>query len=157
MSHTILTTGDKVPNIKLPASNGKTIGLADYAGKKLVLYFYPKDMTPGCTVESCDFRDFSGQFAQHNTEVLGVSPDDLSSHMEFIQAHELPFPLLSDANQLMSEQFGTWKLRSREGVEFMGMERSTFLIDENGVIVREWRSVNVDGHVQEVLAAASGA
>ncbi|MCA0756157.1 thioredoxin-dependent thiol peroxidase [Paenibacillus sp. N4] len=151
-----LQAGDKVPNFKLLASNGQQVELADYAGKKVVLYFYPRDMTPGCTAESCDFRDFSGEFGLHNTEVLGVSPDDLASHEQFVNAHELPFLLLSDTEHTVSELFGVWKLRSRDGESFMGIERSTFLIDESGTLVKEWRSVNVDGHVKEVLEAVKG-
>lgn len=146
--------GQVVPDFTLPASNGQDISLHDYKGKKLVIYFYPKDMTPGCTTESCDFRDYNGQFKSFNTEVIGISPDDLASHDAFITKHELPFPLLSDTEHHVSELFGVWKLRSWDGKEFMGIERSTFLIDENGTLVQEWRSVAVEGHVQEVLAAA---
>lgn len=146
--------GQAVQDFTLPASTGKEISLHDYKGKKLVIYFYPKDMTPGCTTESCDFRDYNGQFQAFNTEVIGISPDDLASHDEFIAKHELPFPLLSDTEHRVSEQFGVWKLRSWNGNEFMGIERSTFLIDEQGKLAKEWRSVSVDGHVQEVLEAA---
>lgn len=148
-----LTIGDKVPNFKLQASNGKDVELADYSGKKLVIYFYPRDMTPGCTTESCDFRDFNGQFGANNAEVIGISPDDLASHEQFVGMHELPFLLLSDTELTVSKLFGVWKLRSRDGVESMGIERSTFLLDEQGTLVKEWRSVSVDGHVQEVLEA----
>lgn len=146
--------GEAVPDFTLPASTGIHISLHDYVGKKLVIYFYPKDMTPGCTTESCDFRDYNGQFKTFGAEVIGISPDDLASHEQFIRAHELPFPLLSDIDHSVSELFGVWKLRQRNGEEFMGIERSTFLIDGNGTLVKEWRSVNVDGHVQEVLEAA---
>lgn len=146
--------GQAVQDFTLPAFTGKEISLHDYKGKKLVIYFYPKDMTPGCTTESCDFRDYNGQFQAFNTEVIGISPDDLASHDEFIAKHELPFPLLSDTDHHVSEQFGVWKLRSWNGNEFMGIERSTFLIDEQGKLAKEWRSVSVDGHVQEVLDAA---
>ncbi|MUT66595.1 thioredoxin-dependent thiol peroxidase [Paenibacillus sp. NEAU-GSW1] len=146
--------GQQVPDFTLPASTGQAISLKDYRGKKLVIYFYPKDMTPGCTVESCDFRDYNGQFETNNTAVIGISPDDLASHDEFIAKHELPFPLLSDTTHEVSELFGVWKLRSWNGNEFMGIERSTFLIDEQGMLAEEWRSVDVDGHVQQVLEAA---
>ena len=148
-----LKIGDKVPNFKLQASNGQDVELADYSGKKLVIYFYPRDMTPGCTTESCDFRDFNGQFGENNAEVIGISPDDLASHEQFVGLHELPFLLLSDTELKVSKLFGVWKLRSRDGVESMGIERSTFLLDEQGTLVKEWRSVSVDGHVQEVLEA----
>lgn len=148
-----LKVGDQVPNFKLLASNGEQVELSDYAGKKLVIYFYPRDMTPGCTTESCDFRDFNGQFGQNNAEVIGISPDDLASHEQFVGKHELPFLLLSDTEHTVSELFGVWNLRSWNGEEFMGIERSTFLIDEQGKLAKEWRSVSVDGHVQEVLEA----
>ncbi|MGO4110745.1 thioredoxin-dependent thiol peroxidase [Paenibacillus sp. YAF4_2] len=146
--------GQAVPDFTLPASTGGSILLQDYKGKKLVIYFYPKDNTPGCTVESCDFRDYNGQFKEQNTEVIGISPDDLASHDTFISEFSLPFPLLADTDHTVSELFGVWKERTWDGKTFMGIERSTFLIDENGVLVREWRSVSVDGHVQEVLEAA---
>lgn len=149
--------GQQVENFTLPASNGTDVSLQDYKGKKLVIYFYPRDMTPGCTTESCDFRDYNGQFKTFNTEVIGISPDDLASHDQFIAAHELPFLLLSDTANQVAEQFGVWKLRSRNGEEFMGIERSTFLIDEEGKLAKEWRSVVVEGHVQEVLEAAKQA
>lgn len=146
--------GQAVPDFTLPASTGGSISLQDYKGKKLVIYFYPKDNTPGCTVESCDFRDYNGQFKEQNTEVIGISPDDLASHDTFISEFSLPFPLLADTDHTVSELFGVWKERTWDGKTFMGIERSTFLIDENGVLVREWRNVSVDGHVQEVLEAA---
>jgi len=142
-----------VPDFTLPASNGSNVRLSDLRGKKVVIYFYPKDMTPGCTKESCEFRDYNGQFASLNTEVIGISPDDLASHDQFIAEHQLPFLLLSDVDQNVCQQFGVWKLREREGRQFYGVERSTFLIDEQGVLVREWRAVQVDGHVAEVLEA----
>ncbi|WP_168123058.1 thioredoxin-dependent thiol peroxidase [Paenibacillus sp. HB172176] len=145
--------GKKVPNFTLEASNGKKASLSDYLGKKLVIYFYPKDMTPGCTAESCDFRDFNGQFGQKNTEVIGISPDDLASHEQFIGEHKLPFLLLSDTDHEVSELFGVWKERTWDGKTFMGIERSTFLLDEEGKLAKEWRQVSVDGHVKEVLAA----
>ncbi|WP_435167331.1 thioredoxin-dependent thiol peroxidase [Paenibacillus glycanilyticus] len=145
--------GQVVPDFTLPASTGGNISLSDYKGKKLVIYFYPKDNTPGCTVESCDFRDYNGQFKSYNTEVIGISPDDLASHDTFINDFQLPFPLLADTEHEVSELFGVWKERSWNGETFMGIERSTFLIDENGVLAREWRSVSVDGHVLEVLEA----
>src|SRR4029453_5731372 len=133
------------------ASNGKDVELADYAGQKLVIYFYPRDMTPGCTTESCDFRDFNGEFGTNNAAVIGISPDDLASHEEFVGMHELPFLLLSVTEHPFSERFGVLKRRSWNGEEFMGIERSTFLLDEQGKLVKEWRSVSVDGNVKEVL------
>lgn len=150
---TQVQVGQAVPNFTLPASTGGSISLSDYKGKKLVVYFYPKDNTPGCTIESCDFRDYNGQFKTHNTEVIGISPDDLASHDAFINDFQLPFPLLADTEHEVSELFGVWKERTWNGETFMGIERSTFLIDENGVLAREWRSVSVEGHVLEVLEA----
>jgi peroxiredoxin Q/BCP len=145
--------GAPVADFELPASNGEVVRLSGLQGKKVVIYFYPKDMTPGCTTESCDFRDFNAQFAALNTEVIGISPDDLKSHGKFIKKYELPFLLLSDTEHTVSEQFGVWKVKKMYGKEYMGIERSTFLLDEQGTLVREWRSVKVDGHAAEVLAA----
>jgi thioredoxin-dependent peroxiredoxin len=153
MSNTTVKVGEKVPDFTLLASNGKEVSLEDYKGKKLVIYFYPKDMTPGCTAESCDFRDFNGEFAAHNTDVVGISPDDLTSHEQFISEYKLPFLLLSDPDHSISELFGVWKELSWGGKTFLGVERSTFLINEKGVLVREWRSVSVEGHASEVLEA----
>ncbi len=142
-----------VADFTLPASNGKDVSLSDFKGKKVVIYFYPKDMTPGCTTESCDFRDYNGKFKELNTEVIGISPDDLKSHGKFIEKHELPFLLLADTEQKVCEQFGVWKEKSMYGRTYMGVERSTFLVDESGKLAREWRKVKVDGHVAEVLEA----
>lgn len=143
-------------DFKLHASNGTEVSLSDYLGRNVVLYFYPKDNTPGCTTESCDFRDFNGQFEQFNTVVLGISPDDLKSHDKFIKKFELPFLLLADTEQVVSNQFGVWTLKKMYGKEYYGVERSTFLINAQGEIVKEWRKVKVDGHVQEVLEAVKG-
>jgi peroxiredoxin Q/BCP len=145
--------GQLVGDFSLLASSGETVRLSSYRGKKVVIYFYPKDMTPGCTTESCDFRDYNGEFSSLNTEVIGISPDDLKSHGKFINKYELPFLLLSDTEHTVSEQFGVWKLKKMYGKEYMGVERSTFLIDEEGRLVQEWRSVKVDGHVAAVLDA----
>jgi peroxiredoxin Q/BCP len=143
--------GQAVLDFTLPASNGKEVSLSDYKGKKVVIYFYPKDMTPGCTTESCEFRDFHGDYKKLNTEVIGISPDDLKSHDQFIKKHDLPFLLLADEEQKVCELFDVWKLKKNFGKEYMGVERSTFLIDEEGKLAKEWRSVKVDGHVKEVL------
>ena len=145
--------GQLVGDFSLLASSGETVRLSSYRGKKVVIYFYPKDMTPGCTTESCDFRDYNGEFSSLNTEVIGISPDDLKSHGKFINKYELPFLLLSDTEHTVSEQFGVWKLKKMYGKEYMGVERSTFLINEEGHLVQEWRSVKVDGHVAAVLDA----
>lgn len=146
-----LESGDFVPDIKLPSSSGKDISLADYKGKKIVLYFYPKDDTPGCTTEACDFRDNLKTYAELNAVVVGISKDPLSSHEKFIKKYGLPFELISDTEGKLLEAFGVWKEKSMYGKTFLGVERSTFLIDENGKIVKEWRKVSVSNHVAEVL------
>ncbi len=149
-----LSVGQAVPDFTLPASNGENVSLSDYKGKKpVVIYFYPKDMTPGCTTESCDFRDYHGEYSELGAEVIGISPDDLKSHDKFIAKHGLPFLLLADTEREVCELFGVWKLKKNYGKEYMGVERSTFLIDKQGNLAREWRGVKVNGHVQEVLEA----
>ncbi|MEB3103892.1 thioredoxin-dependent thiol peroxidase [Ferviditalea candida] len=145
--------GQPVPDFTLPGSNGKDVSLSDFRGKNVVIYFYPKDMTPGCTTESCDFRDFHPQFGELDAEVLGISPDDLKSHVKFIEKHGLPFLLLADTDHRICEMFGVWTLKKNYGKEYMGVERSTFLIDKQGKLAREWRKVKVAGHVEEVLEA----
>lgn len=157
MAMSELTVGQPVADFQLPASNGKEVALSDFRGKKVVIYFYPKDMTPGCTTESCDFRDYNGKFKEHGAEVIGISPDSLKSHDKFIAKHELPFLLLADEDKKVCEQFGVWKLKKFMGREFMGVERSSFLIDEEGKLLREWRKVKVKGHVEDVLAAVKEA
>ncbi|MCZ8511750.1 thioredoxin-dependent thiol peroxidase [Paenibacillus filicis] len=151
MSNVVLQ--QKVPDFTLPAASGENVSLSNFRGKRAVIYFYPKDMTPGCTKESCEFRDYSTEFKRLNTEIIGISPDDLASHTQFISEYSLPFLLLSDTDHKVCEMFGVWKLREREGQQFYGVERSTFLIDEKGVLVNEWRAVQVDGHVADVLAS----
>jgi len=148
-----VTVGKKVPAFSVPATGGKSLGLKDFKGKRLVLYFYPKDSTPGCTTEGQDFRDHYKQFQKANCEVLGVSQDSLKRHDNFKSKHDFPFELLSDEDGTLCEQFDVIKLKKMYGKEFMGIERSTFLIDENGKLVQEWRQVKVPGHVAEVLAA----
>lgn len=143
--------GKRVPDIKLPASNGESVSLQDFKGKRIVLYFYPKDMTPGCTTEACDFRDDHSQFEQLNTVVIGVSADDLQSHDKFINKHNLPFLLLADTDHELAKYFDSWKPKKMFGREFLGIERNTFLINEEGEVVAEWRKVKVNGHVQQVL------
>lgn len=146
-----IAVGEKVQDFALPASNGETIKLSDYRGKHVVLYFYPKDMTPGCTTQACDFRDFSKEFEELDAVILGISPDPISRHEKFIEKHGLPFLLLSDENHEVAEQFGVWKLKKNFGREYTGIERSTFIIDKDGVLVKEWRKVRVKGHVEETL------
>lgn len=149
MSQTMV--GQKVPDIAVLNQDGEKVSLTDFKGKNMVLYFYPKDMTPGCTTESCDFRDYHPEFEKLNTVVIGVSPDDITSHQKFIAKHNLPFTLLADTEQALAKHFDVWKLKKNFGKEYMGIERSTFVINTEGEIVKEWRKVKVKGHVEEVL------
>lgn len=147
----MLEVGQPAPDFTLSASNGQTISLSQYRGKNVVLYFYPKDMTPGCTTEACDFRDFHPKFAQLNTVVLGISPDTVASHDKFAAKYELPFPLLADPEHEVADAYGVWVLKNMYGKKYMGIQRSTFLIDKEGKIAHVWPKVKVAGHVQEVL------
>jgi thioredoxin-dependent peroxiredoxin len=152
-----VAVGKKAPAFKLPASNGETVALADYAGKSVVLYFYPKDDTPGCTQESCDFRDSIKKFTSRKAVVLGISPDSVKSHDKFIAKFELPFVLLADVDHAVAEKYGVWVEKSMYGRKYMGIERSTFVIGPDGVVKALFRKVKVGGHVEEVLAAVAGA
>ncbi|RXT06979.1 thioredoxin-dependent thiol peroxidase [Ammoniphilus sp. CFH 90114] len=140
------------PDFTLPGSNGKDVTLSDFKGKNVVLYFYPKDMTPGCTTEACDFRDDYASFQALNTVVIGISPDPITQHQKFIAKHDLNFILLADESHEVAEKYGVWKLKKNYGKEYMGIERSTFLIDQEGRIAKVYPKVKVKGHVQEVLA-----
>lgn len=151
-----LKEGDKAPDFSLPSDGGKIISLADYKGKKVVLYFYPKDDTPGCTKESCAFRDNLTDFNKVGIEVIGVSKDSVKKHDKFKEKHSLNFPLISDEDGELCEKYGVWVEKNMYGRKYMGIERSTFLIDENGVIRNIWRKVKVTGHVEEVLKEAQG-
>lgn len=143
--------GSEVPDFTLPASNGANVSLSDYRGQKVVLYFYPKNMTPACTNEACSFRDHYGELQQEGVVVLGISTDPLKSHHKFIQKYDLPFLLLSDEDHAVSILFGVWQLKKMYGREYEGIVRSTFLLDESGRLVKEWRKVKVAGHTEEVL------
>ncbi|OXS78125.1 thioredoxin-dependent thiol peroxidase [Domibacillus enclensis] len=145
--------GKKAPAFSLPDQDGQMVSIDELKGKNIVLYFYPKDMTPGCTTEACDFRDQYSAFAEQDTVVLGVSPDPAARHQKFIEKHDLPFTLLADEEQVAANLYGVWTLKKNFGKEYMGIERSTFLIDKEGVVVREWRKVRVKDHVQETLEA----
>src|SRR5687767_9127732 len=144
----------KVPAFSRPVTGGKTWKLADAAGKKLVLYFYPKDNTSGCTKEGEAFRDLHAAFKKAGTVVIGVSPDSIASHDKFKANMSFPFELLADEDRSLCELFEVYKEKSMYGRKYMGVERSTFLIDGDGVLRREWRKVKVPGHADEVLAAA---
>ncbi|ANT55942.1 peroxiredoxin [Bacillus pumilus] len=146
-----IEVGQQVPDIELLGDNGEKVKLSDFKGKHIVLYFYPKDMTPGCTTEACDFRDRHQSFAELDAVIIGVSPDGQDKHQKFKEKHDLPFLLLVDAEQKLSEAFGVWKLKKNFGKEYMGIERSTFLINKEGKLVKEWRKVKVKDHVEEAL------
>jgi peroxiredoxin Q/BCP len=152
-----VAVGKKAPAFKLPASNGETVALADYAGKTVVLYFYPKDDTPGCTQESCDFRDSIRKFSSRKAVVLGISPDSLKSHAKFIAKFDLPFVLLADEDHAVAEKYGVWVEKSMYGRKYMGIERSTFVVAPDGTVKAIFRKVKVDGHVDEVLEAVASA
>lgn len=149
-----IVAGKPVPDFKLPATGGKTISLSDFKGKNLVLYFYPRDNTSGCTMEGKNFRDNHAKFKRLNTEILGVSRDSLKSHDNFRDKYGFKFDLLSDAQEKVCKLFGVIKEKSLYGRKYMGIERSTFLIDAKGVLRHEWHKVSVKGHADEVLSAA---
>ncbi len=140
-------------DIRLPATGDQTLGLGDFAGRRLVLYFYPKDATPGCTNESRDFAAQQAGFGAANAVIVGVSRDSVNSHEKFRAKEGLPFDLLSDADEALCNAFDVIKMKNMYGKQVRGIERSTFLIDEKGVLRREWRKVKVPGHVAEVLEA----
>tara|TARA_B100000965_G_scaffold404891_1_gene437025 strand:- start:440 stop:907 length:468 start_codon:yes stop_codon:yes gene_type:complete len=143
--------GKKCPNFTGICTNNNNFSNKDFIGKNLVIYFYPKDSTPGCTVEGQDFRDSFKAFKKLNTEILGVSRDSIKSHENFKSKQEFPFELLSDSDEKICKAFDVIKMKSMYGKQYLGIDRSTFLIDANGKVVKEWRSVKVKGHVQEVL------
>jgi thioredoxin-dependent peroxiredoxin len=149
-----IAIGKKVPDFSLPATGGKPWKQSDLKGEKLVFYFYPKDMTSGCTLESQQFRDLSAQFHKAKTRIVGVSKDSLASHEKFKEKESLPFELLSDESEKLCKLFDVIKEKSMYGRKYLGIERSTFLIDADGVLRQEWRKVKVPGHAQEVLEAA---
>ena len=146
-----LKIGQKAPGFSLPNQDGKIVSLSDYKGKKVVLYFYPKDDTPGCTKESCAFRDGIDEIQGSGADVLGVSGDSVESHKRFVKKYNLNFPLVSDESKKMIRAYGVWKEKSLYGRKYMGIERTTFIIDENGKIDDIFHKVKVDGHLEEVL------
>ena len=149
-----LTEGDEAPNFTLPGDNGSQISLQDYAGRPLVLYFYPKDNTSGCTKQAIAFNETAGAFDEAGVAIVGVSPDPVPSHDKFKAKHELAFPLASDEATEVANAYGVWVEKSMYGKRYMGVERSTFLVGADGRLARVWRKVKVPGHVDEVLAAA---
>jgi thioredoxin-dependent peroxiredoxin len=146
--------GDRAPSFTLPDGEGKKVSSQSLKGRPYVLYFYPKDNTPGCTQEACDFRDHHPNLKKLGVEVLGVSPDAAKSHQNFAEKYQLPFRLIVDADKELAEAYGVWALKKNYGREFMGIVRSTFLIDGTGRIAAAWRGVRVAGHAEAVLAEA---
>ena len=148
-----LKVGDKAPDFSLPDQHGKTVALKSLKGKQLVLYFYPKDDTPGCTKEACDFRDLEAQTMRAGAVIVGVSLDGKESHQKFIKKYGLPFSLLSDEDGAVSKSYGVYKEKNMYGKKYWGIERSTFVIDQDANLKAIFRKVKVDGHVDEVLKA----
>ncbi|MCK8061430.1 MULTISPECIES: thioredoxin-dependent thiol peroxidase [unclassified Fusibacter] len=146
-----LQIGDLAPDFSLPAASGKEVVLSSFRGKKVILYFYPKDNTPGCTTQACDFRDHIEVFEKAGVVILGVSKDSLKSHGNFIAKYELPFELLSDEELKVQEAYGVWVLKKNYGKEYMGTERSTFVIDEQGKLLQIHRKVSVKGHIEKLI------
>ncbi len=152
----MLEIGKKAPSFSLMDTNGVKVSLKDFKGLKVVLYFYPKDMTSGCTKEACDFRDFFPNFKKVKTVIIGISVDSVESHKKFVSKYNLPFTLLSDEKKEAVSKYGVWKEKSMYGRKYMGIERTTFIIDENGLIKNIFPKVKVDGHVEEVMKVLKG-
>ncbi|HET9428137.1 MAG TPA: peroxiredoxin [Allosphingosinicella sp.] len=150
----MLVEGDRVPDVKLLGMEGETISPADFRGNKLVLYFYPKDDTSGCTREAQDFTSLADEFGKESTWILGVSKDSPDKHRKFTDKYDLKVKLATDADGTVCETFGTWVEKSMYGRKYMGIDRATFLVDRDGTIARIWRKVKVPGHAEEVLKAA---
>src|SRR5688500_2846305 len=151
----MIEEGNEAPDFTLQADDGSTVKLSEMRGKPVVLYFYPKDDTPGCTAQACGIRDAWGEFERAGAVVLGVSPDDERSHAKFKEKYELPFALLADTEHSTAEDYGVWKEKSYAGKTYMGVERSTFVIDADGNVAKEFRKVKPDKHAVDVLAALS--
>ena len=150
----LIEPGRKAPSFALKDQSGAVRALSDYAGQPLVVYFYPKDDTPGCTTETCDFRDRLPKFARDKVAVVGVSILDEKSKAKFAAKHHVSFPLLADADHAVAEKYGVWQEKSRYGRKYMGIARTTYLIDGDGKVAHRWDNVKVDGHAEAVLAAA---
>ncbi|WP_405171551.1 thioredoxin-dependent thiol peroxidase [Paenibacillus sp. FSL H8-0280] len=148
-----LNVGELAPDFELPSSTGESVKLSAYRGQRVLLYFYPKDMTSSCTQQACDFRDRHAEFEGLNTVILGISTDPMKRHDKFIAKYGLPFTLLSDEEHVVAEQYGVWQLKKMYGKEYMGMVRSTFLIDEEGKLIKDWSKVRVKGHIEAALEA----
>jgi peroxiredoxin Q/BCP len=150
-----LEPGAKLPDLTLPADDGSTVRLKDFRGQPVVVYFYPRDDTPGCTREACAFRDRKAELAKLGAKVFGISTDDVKSHVKFRDKFQLNFPLLADVDHKAAEAFGAWQEKNMYGKKSMGIVRSTFVADAAGVIRKAWHKVNVDGHDAEVIAAVA--
>jgi peroxiredoxin Q/BCP len=149
--------GQPAPDFTLPSTEGTDVSLSSFRGKQaVVLYFYPRDDTPGCTAEACSFRDLRSLFNQNGAEILGVSPDNVKSHKKFQDKYHLTFPLLADANHAVAEQYGVWQQKKFMGREYMGIARTTFVVDTDGKIKAVFPNVKVEGHADKVLAALKG-
>lgn len=148
-----LKEGSKAPDITLETDSGEKLKLSSLKGKQVVLYFYPKSDTPGCTTEACEFRDHSPAFAKKDAVIIGISPDAVKAQTKFKTKYDLPFTLLADADHTAAEKYGVWVEKSMYGKKYMGIERSTFLIDKDGKIAKIWSKVKPAGHAEEVLSA----
>ena len=147
----MLNAGDKAPDFSGVDQNGETVSLADFAGRKLILYFYPKDNTSGCTAEACSIRDGYSELRRMGFEIVGVSPDSEKSHQRFIEKHQLPFRLIADTDNAIAEAYGTWGLKKFMGREYMGILRTTFVIDANGIIEKVFRKVDTKRHFEHIV------
>ncbi len=148
-----IESGQNAPDFELPNQQGQPVKLSDQRGKPVVLYFYPKDDTPGCTKQACAFRDRRSEIEKAGAVVLGISPDDTDSHSAFVAKYQLNFPLLADPDHKVAESYGAWREKKQYGKAYMGLQRSTFLIDAEGVVRKTWKSVKVEGHDEAVLKA----
>jgi peroxiredoxin Q/BCP len=148
-----VNVGSPAPDFSLKTAEGKTVRLSELRGKTVVLYFYPKDDTPGCTAQACSFRDNMAVLTGHNVTVLGVSPDNEKSHKKFVEKFELPFPLLADVGHIVADEYGVWAEKSMYGKKYYGNERTTLVIDRDGIVRKVFEKVKVPGHVEEVLKA----
>ncbi|WP_127588115.1 peroxiredoxin [Paenibacillus koleovorans] len=154
MTQTAPEIGKAAPAFRLPASDGTELALKDMKGRKVVLFFYPQDETPTCTQEACEFRDAYAVFAEEDTVVIGISPDSVASHEKFIRNQQLNYILLADEQLKVCKKYDVWKMKKLYGREYMGVVRSTFLIDRKGRLAAEWRNIRIKGHVDKVLEAA---
>lgn len=157
MEYSKVQPGDRAPAFSLVDDSGRSVSLAAFTGQRVVLYFYPKDDTSGCTIEACEFRDLFPRFRKGDAVVLGVSPDSVASHAKFKAKHALPFPLLADTEHTVAEAYGVWREKSMYGRKYMGIMRTTYVISASGVVERVWEKVKHEGHAAEVEAYLRGA